>query len=138
MRPSLRLRFVLERAGIDAVPLATGARAVGENVAEMAAAGGAGHLGPDHPVARVDVRVDALEGCWFHETRPAGARVELRLGAKQLLSAARAAVHARGLRIGVRAGECPLGSLLAQYGVLLRGSGGPATARRTAVCFPWS
>ena len=127
-------RLELERAGVDAVPLPAGAGAVREDVAEVAAAGGAGDLGADHPVARVDVCVDALERCRLDEARPARAGVELGIGAEQLRPAARAAVDAGRLRIGVGAGERPLGSLLPQHGVLLGGEAGPPLGVGRVVC----
>ena len=90
----------------------------------MAATGGAGDLGADHPVARVDVRVDALERGGLDEARPAGAGVELGVGAEQLRAAAGTAVDAGHLRVGVGAGEGALGPLLAQHCVLLGGETG--------------
>ena len=48
------------------------------------------------------------------EARPAGAGVELRVRAEQLVAAGAAAVDAVGLRVRVRAGERRLGALLAQ------------------------
>src|SRR6476619_5831477 len=110
----------VEGAGIDAVPLPGRTGAVREDVPEMAAAGGTGDLGANHPVARIVMRVDALERHRLDEARPTRARVELRVGPEQLRPAAGAAVHAGRLRVGIRAGEGALGALLAQYVVLVR------------------
>src|SRR5262245_34900583 len=115
----------VERAGVDAVAQARRAGAVGEDVAEVAAAARTRHLRPHHPVGRVDLRVDAVERGRLDEARPAGARVELRLGAEQLRPTAGAAVDARLLRVDVGAGEGPLGALPAQHLVLLRAELGP-------------
>src|SRR5262249_45664866 len=118
--PLLTRRLQGQRAGVDAVALPGRARPVREDVPEVAAAGRAGDLGADHPVAAVDVRVDALERHRLDEARPACARVELRLGAEELRAAARTAVDAGRLGVEILAGERPLGALLAQN-VVLRG-----------------
>src|SRR5689334_3471169 len=57
------LRFQLQRRRIDAVAKAGRARAVIEDVAEMACAFRAQHLGADHAVAHIRLLVDmALDG----------------------------------------------------------------------------
>src|SRR6187402_2182290 len=77
----------LERAGVDAEPLAGRPRPVVEDVAEVTAAGGADDLLAHHPVTPVDPYLDGLELGGLDEARPARAGVELRLRAKQLRAA---------------------------------------------------
>src|SRR4051794_77721 len=61
----------LQRSRVDAVAQAGRPRAVGEDMAEMAAAFGAEHLGADHAVGRIVLLVDmALDG-GLREARPA-------------------------------------------------------------------
>jgi hypothetical protein len=95
-------------------------KAVLEDMTEVPATRGADDLRAHNPVARVDARLDRLELRRLDEARPAGARVELRVGAEQLRPAPRAAVDPRLLGVGVRARERPFGRLLPQHGVLLR------------------
>ena len=124
---SCALQF--ERAGVDAVALPGRAGAVREDVAEMAAAGGAHHLGAHHAVARVGLGDRRSRGRRLDEARPAGAGVELRVGAEELGAAAGAAVDAGVLRVDVLAGERALGALPPEDLVLLRASAPRATRR---------
>ena len=73
------LLFVLEgeRGGVDAVAQAGGSRAVGEDVAEVAAAAGAGHFDAAHAEAAVLVLDDGFRLGGDHEAGPAAAGVEL-------------------------------------------------------------
>ena len=94
-------------------------RAVVEHVAEVAAAAGAHDLGADHEVRAVLAGLDGLAEHGVGEARPAGARVELRVGAEQLVAAAGAAVDAVALLVDVLAGERGLGGGVAQDLVLV-------------------
>src|SRR6187455_768627 len=109
----------LERAGVDAEPLAGRPRPVVEDVTEVPAAGGADDLLAHHPVAPVEPYLDGLELGGLDEARPARAGVELRLRAEELRSTPGAAVHAGVFGIRVRPRERTLGRLLPQHGVLL-------------------
>jgi len=60
-----------EGGGVDAVAKACGAGTVGENVAKMAAAAGAGDLNPAHTVAQVFVLFDGFGAGRQHEAGPA-------------------------------------------------------------------
>src|SRR6476659_9365311 len=111
------LLFELERRAVHAVALAGRARAVGEDVAEMAAALGARHLGADHAVAGVARGLDRLV-LGRPERGPAGAALVLGVGIEQRLAAAGAAEDALALLVVQRAGERTLGAVLAQHMVL--------------------
>src|SRR3954467_9536330 len=112
--------FELQGRGIDAVTQARRPRAVGEDMAEMAAALGAQHLGTDHAVADVPLLVDmALDG-GLGEAGPAAAGIELRVGLEQHIAAAGAGIGAGAVVLLIFAGEGTLGRLLAQHCVLHR------------------
>src|SRR5947209_6055798 len=117
--PLLRLLVEVDGAGVDAVPQAGRRRTVGEDVAEVAAAPAARHLGPEHPIAPVLVLLDLALGERPGEARPAAAGVELRVRGEELLPAAGASIHAGVLRVPIPAGEGPLRPLLPQDAVLL-------------------
>ena len=85
----------------------------------MPAAAAAVDLGSAHEERAVLLGLDRLAVGWLEEARPPGARVELGVGAEQLLAAAGAAIHTLVLGVPVGAGEGPLGPLLAQHVVLL-------------------
>src|SRR6185437_11089611 len=90
-----RLRLLAregERGGVDAVAQAGGARAVGEDVPEVAAAARAGHLDAAHAEAAVFVLLDGGGIGGDHEAGPAALRVELGSGKEQQRPAARAVV----------------------------------------------
>src|SRR5579862_8453280 len=72
------LRIELERARIDAVAQARGSGSVAEDVAEVPTAGPADHLGADHSVAVIGVRLDVARHGGLVEARPAAAGFELR------------------------------------------------------------
>src|SRR4051794_39446718 len=115
----MRLRsFEVQSRAVDAVALAaTVGRAVVEDMAEVAAAAGAGDLGADHPVGAVLMQLDGVGVGGMGEARPAAARVELVVGAEDLGVASRAAEDAGGLVVGVLAGEGGLGGLAPKNGV---------------------
>src|SRR4051794_2302714 len=73
-----------------------GRRAVVEDVAQVAAAGRAMHLGPLHAEAVIARRLDAA-GDRLVEARPAGAALELALALEQRRAAAGAGERARPL-----------------------------------------
>src|ERR1700760_1641760 len=70
-------RLVLQRRRVDAVAQARRSRSVIEDVAEMARAFRAQHLGADHAVRDVVRLVDMALNGGLGETRPAAAGVEL-------------------------------------------------------------
>src|SRR5581483_7752911 len=111
----------VERAGIDAVPLPRLARAIREDVAEMAAAPRARDLDPVHAVTEVIVKLDVGAVCGLSEARPSGPRVKLRIGGEQLSATAGASVCALSLLVEVLSGERALGPLAAKHLVLSRG-----------------
>src|SRR5512134_3179758 len=75
-------RLEVQRHAVDAVAQAGGGWAVGEDVAEMAAAVGAMHLRTDHAVALVDRLFDrAFER--HGEAWPPGAAFEFQLGLEE-------------------------------------------------------
>jgi len=121
---SLRRRRIgsgqINGSGIDAVAQAGGGRAVGENVAEMAAAVGTQNFRAMHSVAEIVPRDDFFLRRNFRKTRPATAGIKLVVRLEQNLPARRAAIHARFLRVPVLAGECRFRARLAQDVILLR------------------
>src|SRR4051795_13369267 len=110
----------VERDRVDAPALPGRARAVVEHVAEVRAAAAAQHLRAGHPVGVVLARLDRLGDRRLGEARPAGAGVELRVRAEQLVAAGGAAVYPVFLRVGVLASERRLRAVPAQHLVLLR------------------
>src|SRR4029077_8239281 len=78
----------------------------------------AGHLGPDHEQAAVDVLLDGRVIGRRVETGPAAVGVELSLRLEQLGSAARTQVGAGRLGVPVLARERAFRSLLPQHVVL--------------------
>src|SRR6478609_9003914 len=80
-------RLKLQRRRIDAVAQSGRAGPIGENVAEMAIALRAQHLGPDHAVAGVTLLVDMALHRRGGEARPAAAGVKLGVGFEQRLAA---------------------------------------------------
>jgi len=86
--------------------------AVLENVAEMAAAAAAMHLGADHAVVPVS---GALDRARFRiiETRPAGAALEFLLRGEQFLLAAGAEERPGSFLVIERAATGPFGAVLA-------------------------
>src|SRR5438034_146261 len=87
-------RLQLQRRRIDAVAQAGRAGAVVEDVAEMAAAFRAQHLGADHAVADIVFLVDMAIRRGRGKARPAAAGIEFRVGFEQRLAAAGAGIGA--------------------------------------------
>src|SRR5262245_38927432 len=115
----LLLLLELQRRAVHAIALAGGPGSVGEDVAEMAAALGAMHLGAGHEMAAVARRADgAVLG--RPERWPARAAFVLGRGIEQRLAAAGAAEGAGALLVVQRAGERPLGAVIAQHVMLQR------------------
>src|SRR5262245_3694225 len=102
----------LERRAVHAVALAGRLRSVGEDVAEMAAALGAVHLGAGHEEAAVARGADGV-GQRLPERRPARAAFVLGRRIEQRLAASRAAERAGALLEVERAGAGALGAVLA-------------------------
>src|SRR5690242_17227404 len=117
--PSLLL-LELQRRRVDAVADPRGVRPVGEEMAEVAAAVRAHHLGADHAEAHVRLLVDRLAARRRVERGPAAAGVVLRLRLEQRRAAACADVRPVVEHVVVLARERPLGALLAENAVLLR------------------
>src|SRR4051812_41850597 len=118
--PPTLFRLQLQRGRIDAVAQAGRAGAVLEDMAEMAVALRAQHLGADHAVGDVALLFDMAFECWLGKARPAAAGIEFGIGFEQRLAAAGAGIGALALLMLVLAGERPLGRLLAQHRVLHR------------------
>lgn len=95
LRPFCLLALDKRQAvGVDAVAVAGGLGAVGEDVAEVAVASGAEHFESNHAVAAVGAHPHAIRLGGLEERRPACARVELRVAAEKRKFAAGAVVHA--------------------------------------------
>src|SRR5215510_1321952 len=109
----------LERRTVHAIALPGGLRPIREDVAEVAAAFGAMHLGAGHEEAAIARGADRLaQG--LPERRPAGATFILGRGIEQRRAAARADEGARPLFVVERAGTGAFGAVLAQHLVLQR------------------
>src|SRR5215472_509159 len=113
------LRLEIHRHAIDAVAQMGRRRPVLENMAEMAAATAAMHLGANHAVARI-CRGLHCSGLRIVEARPTSAALELGFGDEQLLLAAGAIERAGALFVIECAAPRPFGALLAHDVVLLR------------------
>src|SRR4051812_27760762 len=104
---------------VDAVARSGRLRTVVEDVAEVAAAAPAMHLGAEHAVGPVlglaDIALDRLV-----EARPSGAALELGVGGEQRQVAAGAGEDALAVFLEQRAGARSLGAFLAQNFILLR------------------
>ena len=116
--------FEGERGGVDAVAEAGGTRAVGEDVAQVAAAAGAGDFNPAHAEGVVFVLVDGFGVGGDHEAGPAAAGIEFGSGQEQQLAAAGAVIIAGFVILGQGAGVGALGAFFAQNVILLRGQRG--------------
>src|ERR1041384_307091 len=102
----------IHRHAVDAIAQSGRRRAVREDMAEMAAAAAAMHLGAHHAVAHVARLLDRTR-LRIVEARPAGAALELLLRPEQRLPATRAAKRAGALLEIERAAARPLGPVLA-------------------------
>src|SRR6185369_1931168 len=101
-----------QREAVDAVAQAGGFRAVVEDVAEMAAAAAAMHLGAQHAEGAVLGLADRVVERLV-KTRPAGAALELGVGGEQRQVAAGAGEGALAMLFQERAGAGPFGAVLA-------------------------
>src|SRR5829696_9153238 len=115
--PSTRVE--VEAAGIHAVALAGGPRAVREHMAEVTTTALADDLLAHHAVRDVALDLDRVGDQRLGEARPAGARVELGRRVEQLGTTTGAAVHAVVVTVPVLPGEGALGARLSQHLVLL-------------------
>src|SRR6185369_11323022 len=115
----LLLLLELERRAVHAIALAGRLGAIREDMAEMAAALGAMDLGSGHEVAGVGRGLDGV-GDRRPEGRPARAAFVLGTRVEQGLAAAGTAEGASALLVVERAGEGPLGAVVAQHVMLQR------------------
>src|ERR1700722_13936522 len=106
------LRLEIHRHAVDAIAQVRGRRAVVEDVAEMAAAAAAVHLGAHHAPAAIGYGLDRA-GLRIVEAWPAGAALELLLRAEQRLLAAGAVERAGALLVIERTAARPFGAVLA-------------------------
>src|SRR5207244_4993943 len=106
----LRFRREIHRDAVDAIALVRRRRAVREDVAEMAAAAAAMHLGAGHAVGAVDGLLDRA-GFRVIEARPPRAALEFRFRDEQLLPAARTGEMSGALLEVQRAASRPLGAV---------------------------
>src|SRR6516225_285393 len=111
-------RLQLQRRRVDAIAQPRRARAVVEDMAEVARAVRAQDFGPHHAVTMVGLFVDMTLHRWLREARPAAAGIELGVGLEQRLPATGADICAGALLMLVFARERPLGRLFAQDRVL--------------------
>src|SRR5687768_3274908 len=118
-RSRLLLLLELERCAVHAIALAGGLWPIGEDMAEMAAALGAMDLGAGHEMAGVGRGADRA-GHWRPEGGPARAAFVLGARIEQGLAAAGAAEGASAFLVVERAGEGPLGAVVAQHVMLQR------------------
>jgi len=108
-----------ERGRVDAVAQACGPGAVREDVAEMAAAAGAGDLDAAHTVTQVLVLIDGFGAGGDHEAGPAAARVELGAAHEEQRATCGAVVVAGFVIFSEEASEGALGAFFTQYVILL-------------------
>src|SRR5580692_9264362 len=106
------LRLEIQRHAVDAIAQVRRRRAIVEDVAEMAAAAAAVHLGALHAPAAVGGGIDRA---WLRivEARPAGAALEFLLRGEQRLPAADAGERAGAFLVIERATARPFGAVLA-------------------------
>src|SRR5262249_5304897 len=112
------LRLEIHCHAVDAIAQMGWRRAVFKDMAEMAAAAAAVHLGADHAVTAGGRGLDCV-GLGIIGARAAGAPPELGLGDEQLLSATGTIERAGALFIIQRAAARPLGAVLAHDVILL-------------------
>src|SRR5712671_4484505 len=105
---------------VDAIAKASRLRSVVEDVAEMAAAAAAMHLGAQDAVGAVLGLADGVSQRLI-KTRPASAAFEFGLRRKQRQVATGAGKNALAMLFQERTRSRPFGALVAQYLVLLRG-----------------
>jgi hypothetical protein len=110
----------MERSGVDAIAQAGRVRAIGEDVAEMASATGAGDLGASHAMAAVFVLFDVLLIKRIVKAGPAATGVEFGFRWKEFEATGSAEIYAGSLGFRVLSGVGTLGALLTQNTVLFR------------------
>jgi hypothetical protein len=86
--------FEVQGQGVDAIALAGGFWAVGENVAKVCLAVAANHFGADHAVGFIDNGFYFALGEDIVKAGPAGSRVEFGFGGEEVLAAGYTAVYA--------------------------------------------
>src|SRR5947207_5196261 len=96
-------------------------------MAEMGVATAADHLSASREKAVVGLRLNSCRRKRLPKARPAGARLEFRIGTEKVLSAANALVGAGFVVVPIFAGEGPFGPLFASHLVLFGG----------VLCFPF-
>src|SRR5262245_17461729 len=102
-----------QRQAVHAVAKAGRSWPVGEDMAEVASAAVAQHLGTNHAEASIGFSHGGVRQ-YFPETRPAGPTVEFRCRIEQGQRAGRANERALAMLVQERAGEGMLGACLAQ------------------------
>src|SRR6516164_9131524 len=115
-RDSLRLE--VHRHAVDAIALVGRRGAVVEDVAEVAAAAAAMHLGAQHAIAAIDLLLDRARNRII-EARPAGAALEFPGRHEQRLAAAHTGKRAGALFVVEGAAAGRLGAMRAHDPVLL-------------------
>ncbi len=115
----------VEGAGVDAVAPARRGGAVPEDMAEVATAPPARHLGTGQEEGEVPPEGDGASDRRLGEARPPGTRVELRTAVEQDRTATGAAEGAILGRVDVLAGERTFGPPFPQDPVLLGAQLGP-------------
>src|SRR3954469_5790225 len=100
--------FEFQRRRVDAIAQVGGLRPVVEHMAEVGAALAANGFGAPHQKTIVLFALDILRGNRRPEARPAGAGIELGIGAKQLVTTADTTIHALFVVVPILAGERPL------------------------------
>ena len=109
--------LVGQRERVDAVAQPGVGGAVGEHVAQVAAAAGAQDLGPRHAEAAVGPLDDGAGGAGPVEARPARPRLEFGIGVEQFGTATGAAEHAVAVDVEQVTGPGRLGAGPPQHGV---------------------
>jgi hypothetical protein len=106
----------VESGTVHAVPQPGGLGTIVKDMAEMAAASAAMHLGAGHEKAAVGLRLDGVvDRC--EEARPACPAVELGIRGKQWLAATGTVVNARAILLIEQTGAGAFGAVLAQHSV---------------------
>src|SRR3990172_7713286 len=115
------LRLVeLERSGIDAIAQIRRRRTVLKEMAQVGVAFATENFGAPHEQAVVRLGFDLVLSNRGPEARPAGVRIELGVGAEQLVAAAGTAVNSLIVAIPILPGKRRLGALLAANVILRR------------------
>src|SRR6516165_2376525 len=109
----------VKRRPIHAIAQPGGLRAIVENVAEMAAAAAAMHLGAGHEAATVGLRLERLLDR-RRKARPSRSAVELGIGGEQRLAATGAVIDALAVFLVERARAGAFGAVFAQNSILRR------------------